>query len=171
MHASTHPGQLLSSSRQANNICKPTQTHSTGTSIGQQGGFRLEAIHSLHLALSGTATLAIVVGLLFYCYIKRKKARCLGFSNQPPALPLTTPTAPPALQCPAPMPDMQLQQYPMNSLARMPNLQLNSNQQQSQLQNTIRVMVESELARTRNSNQQSQSPARNRRQPSFIWPN
>ena len=53
------------------------------------------------------------------------------------------------------MPDLQLQQYPMNSLARMPNLQLNSNQQQSQLQNTIRVMVESELARTRNSNQQT----------------
>ena len=37
----------------------------------------------------------------------------------------------------------------------MPNLQLNSNQHQSQLQNTIRVMVESELARTRNSNQQT----------------
>ena len=53
------------------------------------------------------------------------------------------------------MPDMQLPQYPMNSLARMPNLQLNSNQHQSQLQNTIRIMVESELARTRNSNQQT----------------
>ena len=55
------------------------------------------------------------------------------------------------------MPDLQLQQNPMNFLAPMPNLQLNSNQQQ--LQNSIRVMVESELARSRieqsNPNQQT----------------
>ena len=55
------------------------------------------------------------------------------------------------------MPDLQLQHNPMNFLAPMPNLQLNSNQQQ--LQNSIRVMVESELARSRieqrNPNQQT----------------
>ena len=133
-----HPSQLLSASRHCNNMCKPTQTSTTGTAIGQQGGFRLEGIHSLHLALSGTATLAILVGLLFYCFIKRKKSGCLGISNQPPSLPLTTPTAPPALQGPVPVPDLQ---------APMPNLQLNSHQQQ--LQNSIRVMIESEMARSR----------------------
>ena len=152
-----HPSQLLSASRHCNNMCKPSQTSTTGTAIGQQGGFRLEGIHSLHLALSGTATLAILVGLLFYCFIKRKKSGCLGISNQPPSLPLTTPTAPPALQSPVPMPDLQFQHNPMNFQAPMPNLQLNSNQQQ--LQSSIRVMIESELARSRleqrNPNQQN----------------
>ena len=129
-------------------MCKPTQTSTTGTAIGQQGGFRLEGIHSLHLALSGTATLAILVGLFIYCFIKRKKMGCLGTSNQPPALPLsTTPSAPPALHGPVSVPDLQFQYHPMNVQAPVPNLQLNSHQQQ--LQNSIRVMIESEMARSR----------------------
>ena len=61
------------------------------------------------------------------------------------------------MQGPVPVPDLQFQHNPMNFQAPMPNLQLNSHQQQ--LQSSIRVMIESELARSRleqrNPNQQN----------------
>ena len=92
-----------------------------GPPWSQQGGLRLEGIHSLHLALSGTATFGIVAGLLIFCYLKRKKIGCRNSSSQP-----ATPSAP-ALQSPVP------EQLPQS--LRLPQKQMFSQRNSTQKTN------------------------------------
>ena len=113
-------------------MCKAAPSGNPPT-IGQNGGVRVQAIDSLHLAFSGGSALAIICGLLFFCYLRRNKCRN---PIQPSPAPTFSPSAPvlPSLMMPP-------QVSATNPPTAHPPPQL------SLLQQQIRMFIESEIAR------------------------
>ena len=123
-------------------MCKASPTNQGNTSIGQAGGLRVEGIHSVHLILSGTATFGVIAALIIFCYIKRKKMSCMSSSSQPVA-----PSAP-AMQNHLPH---QLQQFQQQQQLQLPTPAVNHLAlPQHQIQQEIRLMIESEMTRVMN---------------------
>ena len=103
----------------------------------------MEGIHSVHLVLSGTATFGVIAGLIIFCYIKRKKMGCMSSPSQP-----VTPSAP-AMQNHLPLQLQQFQQQQQQLQLSTPavnHLAL----PQHQIQQEIRLMIESEMTRAMN---------------------
>ena len=97
---------------------------------------------TVHLILSGTATFGVIAALIIFCYIKRKKMSCLSSSSQPVA-----PSAP-AIQNHLPH---QLQQFQQQQQLQLPTPAVNHLAlPQHQIQQEIRLMIESELSRAMN---------------------
>ena len=124
-------------------MCKASPSNQGNSEIGQVGGMRVEGIHSVHLILSGTATFGVIVALIIFCYIKRKKMSCLPSSSQPAA-----PSAP-AIQNHLPH---QMQQFQQQQQLQIPSPAVNhpALPPQHQFQQEIRLMIESELSRALN---------------------
>ena len=116
-------------------MCKAAPSGNPPT-IGQNGGVRVQAIDSLHLAFSGGSALAIICGLLFFCYLRRNKCRNPIIPAQPSSAPTFSPSAPvlPSLMLP-----------PQGSAINPPTAHLPP--QPSLLQQQIRMYFESEIAR------------------------
>ena len=82
-------------------MCKsspPPSLPTPSSYVEQQGGVRLEGIHNISLALSGTAILGIAALILVWCYLNRRKQCCLNQSDVNPVTlqPMPQMMAPPA---------------------------------------------------------------------------
>ena len=100
-------------------MCKATSPPALPTPssyVEQQGGVRLEGIHNISLALSGTAILGIAALILVWCYLNRRRQCCL---NQPDVNPVSLQPMP-LMMAPPAQAQAQLQLMPSAPPASMP---------------------------------------------------